>query len=54
LAGLDPLLRTCVDLRALPARRVLTALLRGWLAPHVLLTGALFVALLAHIVLVAT
>jgi Fe-S-cluster-containing dehydrogenase component len=52
LAGLDPLLRTCVELRALPARRVLTALLRGWLAPHVLLTGALFVALLAHVVFV--
>jgi hypothetical protein len=52
LAGLDPLLRTCVELRALPARRVLSALLRGWLAPHVLLTGALFVALLAHVVLV--
>jgi Fe-S-cluster-containing dehydrogenase component len=52
LAGLDPLLRTCVELRALPARRVLTALLRGWLAPHVLLTGALFVALVAHVVLV--
>ena len=52
LAGLDDLLRTCVELRALPARRVLTALLRGWLLPHVLLSGALMVALVAHIVLV--
>jgi Fe-S-cluster-containing dehydrogenase component len=52
LAGLDPLLRTCVELRALPARRVLTVALRAWLVPHVLLTGALFVALLAHVVLV--
>ncbi len=49
LAGLEPLLRTCVELRALPLRRLLTAALRGWLGPHVLLTGALFVGLAVHI-----
>jgi hypothetical protein len=49
LTGLEPLLRTCVELRALPARRLLTALLRGWLGPHVMLTGALLVALVVHI-----
>ncbi len=49
LAGLEPLLRTCVELRALPLRRGLTAALRGWLGPHVLLTGALFVALVIHV-----
>jgi Fe-S-cluster-containing dehydrogenase component len=52
LAGLEDLLRTCVELRALPARRVLTLLLRGWLGPHVLLTGALLVALLGHVLAV--
>jgi hypothetical protein len=52
LAGLDQLLRTCVELRALPARRLLTATLRAWLTPHVLLTGALLVALCAHVLLV--
>ncbi|KIG13862.1 Formate hydrogenlyase subunit 2 [Enhygromyxa salina] len=49
LAGLEPLLRTCVELRALPARRLLTALLRGWLGPHVVLTGALLLALIVHV-----
>lgn len=52
LTGLEPLLRTMVELRALPMRRLLTAALRGWLAPHVLLTGALLVALVAHVLLV--
>lgn len=52
LTGLEPLLRTMVELRALPLRRLLTAALRGWLAPHVLATGALLVALIAHVLLV--
>jgi len=52
LAGLEPLLRTMVELRALPLRRLLTAALRGWLAPHVLLTGALLVALVVHVLTV--
>lgn len=53
LAGLDDCIRLAVELRALPARRLATALLRGWLAPHVLLTGALLVALLVHVALVS-
>jgi hypothetical protein len=52
LAGLEPLLRTVVELRALPLRRALSAALRGWLAPHVLLTGALLVALITQILMV--
>lgn len=52
LAGLEPILRTCAELRALPIRRLYTALLRAWLMPHVLLTGALVVGLGAHILLV--
>ncbi len=52
LAGLDEVIRTCVELRALPARRLATALLRGWLVPHVLVTGALLLGLIAHVLLV--
>ncbi|MFO7566993.1 MAG: cyclic nucleotide-binding domain-containing protein [Enhygromyxa sp.] len=52
LVGLEPLLRTIVELRALPLRRLLSAALRGWLVPHVLLTGALLVGLVAHVLLV--
>ncbi|GEM_PF-522151 len=54
LEGLDAVLDTCVEMRALPARRLSTALLRGWLGPHALLTGALLVALAAHVVSVGT
>jgi hypothetical protein len=50
LDEVDPILRTAVELRALPARRVLTALLRAWLPLHIV-TAALVVALLlAHVV----
>lgn len=52
LAGIDECIRICVELRALPARRLANALLRGWLMPHVLLTGALLVALIVHILVV--
>jgi Fe-S-cluster-containing dehydrogenase component/CRP-like cAMP-binding protein len=51
-ADLEPILRTCVELRALPLRRLLHAALRAWMPAHVLLTGALLVALVAHIVAV--
>lgn len=54
LRELEPLLRTCVELRALPARRLLSGLLRAWLGPHIMLTGALLLALLVHIVAVST
>ncbi len=53
LAGIDECIRICVELRALPARRLANALLRNWLMPHVLLTGALLVALIAHVLLVS-
>lgn len=54
LTGIDACIRIAVELRALPARRLASALLRGWLAPHVLLTGALLLALLVHVVLALT
>lgn len=50
LAGLDPLIRTAVELRALPARRVLHALVRGWLPPHMVLTGIVVVLAGIHVV----
>lgn len=53
LAGLDALLDVCIELRALTARRVLTTMLRGWLGPHILLTGALGVALVVHVAVMA-
>lgn len=49
LDGLDDVLRTVVELRALPARRGLTALLRGWLPLHLVLGGLLFVLLVLHV-----
>lgn len=52
LLGMDECIRIVVELRALPARRLANALLRGWLMPHVLLTGALLVALIVHVLLV--
>ncbi len=50
LDGLDDVLRTVVELRALPARRALTALLRGWLPLHLVLGGLIAVLLVLHIV----
>jgi hypothetical protein len=49
LTGLDELVRTVVELRALPARRVLTVALRGWLPLHLLLTALFLVLLLVHV-----
>ncbi len=49
LAGLDELVRTVVELRALPARRLLGALLRGWHLPHVVLTGVVVAGLALHV-----
>lgn len=49
LEGLDDLVRIVVELRALPARRVLTLALRAWLPVHVMGTGILFALLLLHI-----
>jgi Fe-S-cluster-containing dehydrogenase component len=50
LEGLGELVRTVVELRALPVRAALTGMLRGWLPLHMLLTGVLGVLLLAHVV----
>ena len=50
LAGLEELVRTAVEIRAIPARRMLTALLRAFLPGHVVLTGLLLTLLAAHIV----
>jgi hypothetical protein len=39
LQGLDALVRLSVERRAIPAQRVLQAMLRGWLPYHVVLTA---------------
>ena len=49
LAGLDELIRIAVELRALTAQRVLTAVLRGWLPLHVMTVGLTLVMLALHI-----
>ena len=49
LDGLDAAISTAVQLRALGPRRVLTAALRIWLVPHILLSTASAVLLVAHI-----
>lgn len=49
LAGLDDLVRTAVELRALPARRLLTALLRGWLPLHIVLSAVTLALLGLHV-----
>lgn len=49
LHGLDALVGTAVELRALPARRLLHGALRGWLLPHVMLTGIVVVLATVHV-----
>lgn len=49
LHGLDEVIKTAIDIRALTARRVLTACLRGWLIPHILLSGLALTLLSLHI-----
>lgn len=49
LAGLDAAIRIAVELRAWPARRVLGALVSGWLVLHVLLSAVFFVLLVVHV-----
>ncbi len=49
LAGLDELVRVVVELRALPLRRLLTALLRGFLPLHVLASASLLALLAVHV-----
>ncbi len=50
LDGLDDALAAVVELRALPARRALTALLRGLLPLHLLFGGLVAVLLVLHVV----
>ncbi len=50
LAGLDALVRTAVELRALPLRRGLTALLRGWLPLHIVVSAVVVALLGLHVV----
>jgi len=49
LDGLRPLIRTVVELRTVPARAGLQRLLRGWLLPHIVLTGLLLALLGLHL-----
>jgi Fe-S-cluster-containing dehydrogenase component len=49
LSGLAELVRTAVELRALPVRRVLHALLRGWLPLHIVVSAAALALLGLHV-----
>jgi Fe-S-cluster-containing dehydrogenase component len=50
LDGLDDVVRLAVELRALPARRALEALLRGWVPLHALLAALLLALLGVHVI----
>jgi CRP-like cAMP-binding protein/Fe-S-cluster-containing hydrogenase component 2 len=50
LAGLAELVRIVVELRALPAQRLLLGLLRAWLPLHVVTFGVALALLLLHVV----
>lgn len=50
LDGLGELIRIAVELRALPARRLLTFCLRGFVPAHLLLSGTLLLLLVLHVV----
>jgi len=47
--GLDRLIRTAVELRALPARRALTAALRAWLPIHIVAAAVVLALLFLHV-----
>jgi Fe-S-cluster-containing dehydrogenase component/CRP-like cAMP-binding protein len=49
--GLDRLIRTAVELRALPARRALTAALRAWLPIHIVAAAVVLALLILHVAL---
>jgi hypothetical protein len=53
LAGLDDVVRIAVEMRALPARRLLTIMLRSWLPIHAAATAAVLLLLVIHIVTVS-
>jgi len=50
LAGLEGLVRTAVEMRALRARRVFRALLRAWLPVHLALAALLLALLALHVI----
>jgi hypothetical protein len=50
LGGLDDLVRTAVELRALPAQRALTLALRSLLPVHIVAFALALVLLIAHVV----
>lgn len=52
LGGMDELVRVVVELRALPVRRVLTALLRVFLPMHVVTTAVVLGLLVVHVLVV--
>ncbi len=52
LAGLDDLIQSAVELRALPARRAIGALLRSWLPLHIVAAALLLALLAVHVVAV--
>lgn len=53
LAGLDAAIGTAVELRVLATRRILGALLRAWLVPHILASTAAAVLLVAHVLVMS-
>jgi hypothetical protein len=52
LDRIPALVRLAVEMRALPARRVLAGLLRAWTPLHVSATGVALVLFVVHVVLV--
>jgi Fe-S-cluster-containing dehydrogenase component len=50
LAGLEDVIRIVVEMRALPARRLLTGALRGWLVTHMIFAGILLALVVVHVV----
>jgi len=50
--GLDRLIRTAVELRALPARRAMTSALRAWLPLHIVAACVVLALLALHIAMV--
>jgi hypothetical protein len=53
LRGLDAAIGTAVELRALAPRRWLSAALRVWLVPHILVSTASAVLLVAHVLVMS-
>ena len=49
LAGLDEVVRIAVEMRALPARRLLTGAPRSWLSTHMIFAGILLALVVVHV-----